>query len=956
MKVLLCVVSMCASTFAWAQSQEGNGKILGTVVDNGTQQPVEFATIALEDPKTNKPVNGTVADEKGKFVITKIAEGTYRVAISFIGYENIAINDIVIDKKGNVDLGILKLSASVKQLDEVVVEGQRQIIEEKVDRTIYNAENDATTKGGDGTDVLRRVPMLTVDTDGNVSLRGSQNIRVLINGKPSSVAASSVSDALKQIPADEIKSVEVITSPSAKYDAEGSAGIINIITKKNNLQGFSLGADVGVGYRGSNLGLNGSLRKGKMGFSLGGFGRSGYNVTGKFINTQQTNTLTTQEARTLNRNLFGGYNLGWDYDINKYNSLTANVRLGARNGRNFQNDLFTQATRLDGSFVNNSLRNVDSKDNSENVDASLTYTRTFETAGREFSLLGSYNRNNRINNFTNDVSMINDRAVDSLLRNDNKSYNQEFTLQADYQTPLAKKHILEFGGKDIMRSVSSKYNYQYASNGGEYRPSPLASLSNNFDYDQNVMAGYASFTLMLPKSYSLKAGTRYEYATINAKYANQEKVEIPSYGVIVPSVNLSKKLPNGNTLKAAYNRRIQRPSLQFLNPNTQAANPLNITVGNPSLDPEYTNNYELSYSTLIKSTSVNFTGFVRNTTGAIQSVRDTITFNGVHGVSRTTYQNIGKEDTYGVNIFASINTSNKFSLSGGGNLYYAVLNNNNPNPIYAAQNEGWVYSFHLFSNYNITKTWGLQLFSHYRGREVQLQGLRGGFAVYSLSLKRDFANKKGSVGFGAENFFNFNGFKIKSETVTPILIQNGTNVMNNISFRVNFSFRIGKMGFEQPKRRKSINNDDLKGEGDGGMDNGGQQQMGGGQRGGGSRTQTSNTTNTKMATANPQAVVNAEGTWAYTVDSPQGGTGKITLKKEGDKLAGTIINSRSNRETALSSVALNGNEITINYEVNFNGNAMPVNIKATINGDELNGNMSVGQFGTFPINGKKEKQ
>ncbi len=403
--LLLFVMVLLSSSLTMAQSQNGNGKISGVVVDNANQKPVEFATVALEDAVTHKPVNGTVADEKGKFTLAKVAEGKYRIVISFIGYENLVINDITIENKSNIDLGTQKIATEAKQLAEVVVEGQRTLVEEKVDRMIYNAENDATTKGGDGTDVLRRVPMLTVDMDGNVSMRGNSNIRVLINGKPSSIAAASVSDALKQIPADEIKSVEVITSPSAKYDAEGSAGIINIITKKSNISGFSLGVDGSAGFRGSNLGLNGSLRTGKMGFSLGGFGRSNYNVTGKFNNTQVTGyqnaenaVTTTQNASTLNRGLFGNYNLGWDYDMNKYNSLSASVRLGARNGRNFQNDLQTQTLFPTGLF-SNSLRNVDSKDNSESVDASLTYLRTFETAGKEFSIMGSYNRNNRINNF-----------------------------------------------------------------------------------------------------------------------------------------------------------------------------------------------------------------------------------------------------------------------------------------------------------------------------------------------------------------------------------------------------------------------------------------------------------------------------------------------------------------------------------------------------------------------------
>ena len=338
--------------------EKGNARISGSVVDAESNQPVEFATVALLDPTTGKPVDGSICDVEGKFSITKVAEGTYDVAISFIGYETQTIKSITLEKRSDTNLGIVKLGTTAEILDEVLVEGQKQLIEERVDRTIYNAENDQTTRGGDATDVLKRVPMLSVDMDGNVTLRGSQNITVLINNKPSTIMASSIADALKQIPADQIKTVEVITSPSAKYDAEGSGGIINIVTKKNTLQGATLSVDSGIGTRGSNLGLNGNYRTGKMGFSLGGWGRSMYNITGRFDNSQLTRNeannsefLNIQGADTKSRGIFGNYNLGWDYDINKNNSLAAAVRCGARNNISYQDDLLTEAYR-DGTLEN----------------------------------------------------------------------------------------------------------------------------------------------------------------------------------------------------------------------------------------------------------------------------------------------------------------------------------------------------------------------------------------------------------------------------------------------------------------------------------------------------------------------------------------------------------------------------------------------------------------------------
>ncbi|MBD2770114.1 TonB-dependent receptor [Hymenobacter sp. BT664] len=814
-----------------AAARAATGRISGTVTDAATSKPVSYATVAVLDA-TGKAVNGGVCGDDGKFVLPGIPAGTYTVQVSFLGYKNEERAGVVVPTGGSIDLGSLTLTAAAQKLGEVVVTGQKALIEEKVDRTVYNAENDQTARGGDATDVLKRVPLLSVDLDGNVSLRGSQNIRVLINNKPSAIAASSIADALRQIPADQIKTVEVITSPSAKYDAEGSGGIINIITKQNNLSGGTLSIDASGGNRGSNLSLNGSYRTGKMGFSLGGFGRAGYNIPGSFSNQQVVKngsgnvlSTTTQTADTRLNQAFGRSVLGWDYDLDKHNSLTASLSYGARNSHTYQDRLTTRATSAAG----NSVRDVDVLDNSGTVDASLTYTHTFEKPQQEFSILTLYSRNDRTNNFTN--SILSSDANTPSLRNENPSDNQEFTIQADYQLPVAQTQVLEFGGKDILRRVSSNYRYFQATGAnGAFVPLAGVGLNNGFNYRQNVAATYAAYTLGLPKGFTLKPGLRYEYTTITADFNTQEAVSIPDYGVLVPSMNLSRKLTNGNVLKLAYNQRIQRPSLQFLNPNIQQSNPLIRTEGNPRLEPEYTNNYELSYSTLIKKANLNFSVFARNTTGSIQSVRRLIVENGVAiGVQGVTYDNIGREDAYGSSAFASIN-SGKLSLNGGVDAYYAVLNNNVSDPLYNAGNEGFVVSGRLFGSYKLTELWGLQAFSFYRGRQVQLQGDQSGFGIYSLSVKRDFADKKGSIGFGAENFFT-SSINIRNQVNTPLLDQTSTNVLRNMNFKINFSYRIGKLTVAPPRRSRSINNDDLKGDAGSGADLGGG--GGGGAPGGG---------------------------------------------------------------------------------------------------------------------------
>lgn len=967
MKPILTIFFAVASILSYAQPlspgetsrskilADANAKISGTVVDAESNAPVEFATIALHDATTDKVVNGSVADAKGKFTIAKVADGTYKLVVSFIGYETQTISDLKV-AGADVNVGIVKLSTGSKLLNEVVVEGKKDLIEERVDRTIYNAENDATARGGDATDVLKRVPLLSVDLDGNVSLRGSSNIQVLINNKPSTIVASSVADALKQIPADQIKSVEVITSPSAKYDAEGSGGIINIITKKNTLEGLTLNIDAGVGYRGSNLGLNGNYRKKNMGFSLGGFGRANYNVDGRFENdqliTSETGTRRTiQKGENLNEGIFGNYTLGWDYDINKFNSLAASVRYGARNNNSFQDNLLSET------FVNDlldpntrNLSNNKTVGESGTVDANLTYTKTFEKPQRELSFLGSYSRNDRNNDFFSRIENLATNSV-SGLQNINDGVNEEYTVQLDYQTPIGTNQMFETGVKQIIRKVTSNFVTLRDSNGdGIYESSQ--QNNNQLNYNQDVSSAYASYTYAAKSGFSAKSGLRYEYTVINAFSRTESNIDIPEFDVLVPSVNLSQKLKNGNTMKASYNRRIQRPSIQFLNPNRQqSSNALNITQGDPTLDPEFTDNFELGYSTFVKGTSINLTGFYRNSDNAIQSLRS---FSGDTII--TSYANIGKEQAYGASLFLNVNIG-KLSLSGGGDVFYNVLDNNVPNPNDRASNEGWVPSGRLFGGYSFEKGWGLQFFGFYRGKRVLPQGMQGGFGIYSLAVRKDFKNKKGSFGIGIENFFA-ESITIRNETTTPTINQRGLTTQNNISFRANISYRIGKMGFDnQPRRRRSINNDDLKegegggdqgGGGSGGFGGGGGAPRGGGMPGGGGRPAVpTKTDDTKKA--DPAAVVKADGKWTYTIESPQGGNGTLNITKEGDVYGGTINSNRMQKELPIKDVKVNGNEITFSYDVSFGGYSSTIIVKAIIEGDAMNGMMTIGQFGSFPM-------
>jgi outer membrane receptor protein involved in Fe transport len=793
MKKGLLILIFFSVTTVFAQKTSG---ISGQVIDSLTQKPVEFATVALLD-QSNKPVNGAVCDGDGKFSIPKVAKGSYFLVVSFVGYANKKIPLHVSDKGGETVVGAVILSPSVKMLHEVVVEGQKTLVEEKVDRTIYNAEQDATTKGGDATDVLKRVPMLTVDPDGNVALRGSTSIKVLINNKPSTISSSSVADALRQIPADMIKTVEVITSPSAKYDAEGSAGIINIVLKKNNIDGRFFNADVTAGSRGSAFGANESYRNGKMGFSIGAFVRPTYNVIGDFTNDQVTRTNgdtleTVQSAHTRNQGLLGTYTAGWDYDINKDNLISASLRYGQRDQNAYQDNLLTNTYRHD-SLISSTLRNVQTNTSGNSIDGSLNYSRKFAKKDRELTFLGIYSRLNQTNWYQINTLNQSDLSISSRNRNSNPGYNQEMSFQLDYQEPLKENHLLEFGGKATLRKVESDYSYFVAvGDNGAYSPD-LSQKSQNFNYNQNIIASYVSYTMTV-NDYTLKAGGRYEYTDIRATFVGQKAFTIPSYGVLVPSINLSKKLSNGRMLKASYNKRIVRPWLNALNPNLQASNPQNATQGNPNLKPEYANNYELAYKTNVKNATLTMSAYVRFNSNDIQPARIVR-----HDTIIAVQQNLGSEGNYGLSIFASVPVTERFNINGGTDLMYRILKNNSPDPFINASNQGLTPNFRVFGNYKFSNGWSFQFFGIYQGRSYNLQGYRTNPINHSVSLRKEIWNKNGVVSFGMDNFLTPQ-YQIHSQLNSAYLDQRTTNTLYNFIIKASFSYKIGKIAPERTKK------------------------------------------------------------------------------------------------------------------------------------------------------------
>ena len=784
---------------------KGNGKISGFVSDEAAKTPVAFATVALVDKTTGKTVDGAITDDKGKFTINRVANGHYTLTITFLGYDAKVIDNLTVGSKDEVKVGPIALKANTKALNEVSVVGEKPLVEDKVDRMVYNAEKDITNTGGTASDVLKKVPGLTVDLEGNVQLRGSANIRVLINNKPSTVMATNIADALRQIPSDQIKTVEVITSPSAKYDAEGSAGIINIITKKNGLQGANGTVNASYGTRNSNVNSNLNYRKNKFGLNTA-LGTNWNNNPGKQTGETYYTGLSSIDRlhQTMAGKRVGNFHflqLGTDYDLTPKSNLAAGIRMQSGNFAFKTTQASTQYLQKEVVGLNTRRNNIEFEN--MNYDVNLDYSRQFSKPGQELTVLGLLSRNNRDNyNYADVYNRDNQLTLQE--QNLNDAYNEEKTLQADYTLPLAKDQTLEIGGKAILRYAESDYRFLLADPGtGIFVIQP--NRTDIFAYHQDVAAAYASYGFSLNKKYNFKLGTRYEHTSIRGDFTSTETTINQDYDNFIPSIAISRTLKNNQTVKFNYTKRIQRPQLYYLNPFENRMDTFNIQVGNPNLEAELTNAYELGYSTFFKSgTSVNASVYWRQTNNSIQS----FTLPTAEGVNYTRFGNIGRNASYGLSLSGNTKFLQKGNISGNINVFYTDLESRSAQ--LEAANGSMMYNANLNASYTFPKGISAQVFGMLNSPRVTLQGKSSSWTYYNLALKKEFLQKKVSISAGIDNPFS-QTLKLRNTFKTINSEQDNVLYVYTRQFRISANYQFGKMDFKnQPGRKKKISNDDAK--------------------------------------------------------------------------------------------------------------------------------------------------
>lgn len=806
---------LLTSTVAFAQT----GRILGTLTDSTTHKPVPYATVALLGPADNV-IAGVATSDSGTFVLDKIAFGAYRLVVSFVGYQTRRIDAVTLSAdKPTVELGNVPIAASAKTLAEVTVKAVKPMVEDKGDRLVYNAEQDISNAGGTAVDVMRKVPMLTVDLDGNLKMRGSSNIKVLVNGKPSSMMARNLAEALKQMPANTIKSVEVISSPGAKYDAEGSAGVINIITKKA-LKGSNGSVNATAGNFNSSMGVKWGVKGEKLGFSVAADGYTFRNLGW----SESVRTALDPESRQPLSVLFtrsdrdnkgaGGYgDLSLDYDLDTTNRITLSANVW---GGNFpMNSTLQNRLTVGNTVVQDFTRDVRFRNPYGNGEVNLGWTKTFNkpndnASPAEFSLLTQYSR--MPDNYFYDITQRN-RGSESptyLERSTNFSRNNEYTIQTDYSLPMTHKgrrdtltYKLEVGAKGIMRRIGSEFAVDQSLTGlpADYQLDP--SRSNDFAYTQRVAAGYVSMRVESKKKWNLMGGLRYEHTGIDGDFITTKSQFTSQYGNVVPSLTIAKTWGK-RTYKASYTQRISRPLVWYLNPFVNASDSKNLQTGNPYLAPELTHATELAYSTFNdKGMSFNLTAYWRQTNNSIEWLQTV----GADGVALTRPQNIGRNASYGLNTNLTLQPTKELNLSVGLDLTYLSL----VSVALQQRNAGWVGSLNSNASYKLPKDVTLQVNGNVGSGGVALQGNYGGYYWYSLAAKKEFMTKKADLTLALNNPFNRGVYQTGDQNASTFTADMRSFWVSR-SVRLTFAYRFGQMS-SGGKQSKKIQNNDSKGGG-----------------------------------------------------------------------------------------------------------------------------------------------
>ncbi len=771
-------------------AQSDNYRILGEVIEAASGQSIDYATIVVSNKTSGKVLTGTTTEDGGKFELTTKTPNI-AVEVSFIGYSTVIIDNILFDGK-TADLGKIKIGEDAQTLDEVVVTAAKSTTEFKLDKRVFNVGTELSSTGASALEVLNNVPSVNVNIEGQVSLRGSSGVQILINGKPS-ILSDEASNALGTITADMIEKVEVITNPSAKYEAEGTAGIINIVLKKNEKRGLngSISLNSGVPHNHSvGLSLNRRTEKFNL-FTQLGVGYRELPRDNENINEDRVrNTELTSIGEEFRNETFYNFILGSDYYINPQNVITLSGSFAYEVEDQPSETSFSLLS--DGNVEREWTRREVTEATNPKFQYELQYKRDFKDNKDHqllFSAIGRFFGKDQSSSFTNEFTQGDNNLSDQITETEFKE--GKYTFNLDYTKPFDKSWTLETGSQYLINNVSNDFAVSNKV-GGEFVIDP--GLTNLFEYDQKVLGIYTTGSYE-GKVWGLKIGVRAENTDLSTLLVNTNKDNNQNFTNFFPSAHTSYKLSEAISFQAGYSRRIYRPRLWDLNPFFNIRNNFSVRVGNPDLFPEFTDSYEVGSIFIFSDVSLNVNVYHRYTTDKIERIS---TFE--NNINTFRPENVGTNKATGLEANFKYSPSRKLTINGDANYNIFKREGTFNDQIFDFSADQW--SGKLTTKYKVSKAVDVEVTGRHESRRQTIQGTIAANTFADFGFRYKILNGRGVFNMSVRDVF---ASRIRQNTVDQDEFYLYSRSQRGRFVTFGFSYGFGKgeaMQFSGAKRRR----------------------------------------------------------------------------------------------------------------------------------------------------------
>lgn len=837
-KWIMLLTVLLISALATAQNTTSSSfQIKGILLDSLTQEGEPYATIKIV--KKEAPAHAIkmlVTDMKGKFQEKVPGTGNFIMTISSVGRNSIVKKITVKAGESVIDLGTLYVTDATNELRQVEVVAQKPLVKVDVDKIEYNVEDDPDSKTNSVIEMLRKVPLVTVDGEDNIQVNGSSSFKIHVNGKPNNMMSNNPKEVLKSMPANTIKYIEVITSPGAKYDAEGVGGILNIVTVGSGFEGYTATFSGRASNMGLGAGAYATIKQGKLTLT-GNYNYSYNNQPTSYSDNYREDYQSTDQkylestSSSDNNGKFQYGNLEASYEIDTLRLITMSVGMygGGSDNDSESNTNMWNATRDEKAY---SYRTLTIGDGSwYSIRGNIDYQRTSKK-NKSRMLTLSYKINTQPQENDNYNRYVDRYQVPDFFQLYNshtfgKTNTTEHTFQVDYTTPIGKLHTIETGMKYIIRNNISEDNFEEdKSTDGNGKYEYNEKRSSNYKHLNDILAAYLGYTLRY-KKFTFKPGVRFEHTAQDVRYivGAGEDFKV-SYNDVVPSVSLGIKLGKTSTLRGGYDMRIYRPGIWYLNPYFDDRNPMLIRQGNSELKSEKSHAFNVSYSSFTSKFNINLSLRHSFNNSGIESVSRLIGKDGEYfdgqehfapeGALYSTYENIGKSRSTDMRLYLNWNASPKTRIYINGSGGYSDLRSPSQN----LHNSGWRGS--MYGGIQHTFPWKLRASLNTGGStpHISLQGKGSGYFYYGLSVNRSFLKDRLTVSVYGSNLFS-KYMHFDNTTFGENFYSTNKSRYPNRSFGMSISYRIGELKASVKKAARTISNDDVKGGGGEGSQGGG---------------------------------------------------------------------------------------------------------------------------------------